>query len=252
MTETKEISSADNSSGATGQLALAVVIPVYNEQDAVKQVLEEWCDALCKIGVRFCIFVYNDGSKDKTADQLADVAREYPDCIRVVNKPNSGHGPTILRGYRETAGLAEWIFQVDSDNEMGPDSFSELWENRDAFDFLAGTRQGRSQVFPRSIISFVSRLVIRFFYGKNTIWDVNTPYRLMRAEMFRGLFSKIPDDTFAPNLIVSGFVAKANLPYKQIEVPHRNRQTGEVSIKKWRLFKASLHAFLQTICFAVR
>lgn len=249
---TRDMFLSGDSSGAAVPYDLAVVVPVYNEQDSVKQVLMEWYEVLCKLGVNFCIFAYNDGSRDNSAAVLEAVAKEYPGYIRVVNKTNSGHGPTILRGYRETSKVAEWIFQMDSDNEMGPDSFSELWSCRDKYDFLAGTRQGRYQMIPRKIVSFVSRMVIRVFYGKNTIWDVNTPYRLIRSEKFRELFLKIPDDTFAPNLIVSGYVARANLPYKQIGVPHRDRQTGEVSIRKWKLFKASLRAFLQTICFAVR
>ncbi len=243
---------SDDRSGATVPYDLAVVVPVYNEQGSVRQVLLEWYEVLCKIGMNFCIFAYNDGSRDNSASVLESVAREYPTRIRVVNKTNSGHGPTILRGYREAAGMAEWIFQIDSDNEMGPDSFSELWRCRDKYDFQAGGRKGRCQMLPRKVVSFVSRMVIRVFYGKNTIWDVNTPYRLMRSEKFKELFLKIPDNTFAPNLIVSGYVARENLPYRQIDVPHRDRQTGEVSIKKWRLFKASLRAFLQTICFAVR
>jgi hypothetical protein len=32
-----------------------------------------------------------------------------------------------------------------------------------------------------------------------------------------------------------------------IAVPHSNRQTGEVSIKKWKLLKAALKAFIQVI-----
>ena len=241
-----------NSSGSVDHYELTVVVPVYNEQDSVSQVLAEWCSALDDLGMRFCIFAYNDGSKDDSGKVLQAVAEDYPGRIRVINKSNSGHGPTILRGYREASVLSDWVFQIDSDNEMGADSFRKLWTSREEYDFLVGSRQGRLQPLSRKIISYISRVVIRLFYGKNTIWDVNSPYRLMRSSRFRALFQKIPDDTFAPNLLVSGFVAKANLRYNQIDVPHRDRQTGEVSIKKWKLFKAAVRSFWQTICFAVR
>lgn len=231
---------------------LVVVVPVYNEQDSIRTVLEEWSRALERLGIRFCIFVYNDGSKDNSLNVLRTTASAHHGTIRIIDKKNSGHGPTILQGYRDVVSLSEWIFQMDSDNEMGAESFEKLWRLRDSHDFLLGTRKGRRQPFSRKMVSLVSRIVIRFFYGGRTVWDVNSPYRLMRSSAFKELFFKIPEDTFAPNLIVSGYVAKKGLRFAEIEVPHRDRQTGEVSIKKWKLFKASFRAFLQTVKFSRR
>lgn len=76
------------------------------------------------------------------------------------------------------------MFQVDSDDEMGPELFGELWARRKNHDFLVGIRDGRVQALPRKIVSFVSRLCVRVFYGKSA-WDVNAPYRLMRCSAFK-------------------------------------------------------------------
>ena len=43
--------------------------------------------------------------------------RRHPRLVVDV-KPNSGHGPTILRGYRRGVVTADWVFQTDSDDEM--------------------------------------------------------------------------------------------------------------------------------------
>lgn len=239
-------------SGVSTELELAVVVPVYNERDSIRSVLEEWCETLKKLGIRFCVFAYDDGSKDDSADVLRSVASAYPRNIKVISKQNSGHGPTILRGYREVSPLSEWVFQMDSDNEMSASSFYQLWMRRENYDFLLGSRQGRKQPIARSLVSLVSRLVIRFFYGAGTVWDVNSPYRLMRSSAFKDLFRMIPESTFAPNLIVSGYVARKCLNYYEIQVPHKERQTGEVSIRKWRLFKAAVRSFYQTIFFSTR
>jgi glycosyltransferase involved in cell wall biosynthesis len=225
---------------------LHVVMPVYNEVEAITGVLEDWVKALDASGANFIIHAYNDGSKDGTDKSLAAVAAREP-RVQVCNKANSGHGPTILKGYRENVG-SDWIFQVDSDNEMKADSFLKLWSQRDRYDFLIGRRENRLSPLPRRVISLVSRMVVQFVFGRG-VWDVNSPYRLMRTQSFRELFQKIPADTFAPNLIVSGHACRYSLRILEIPVPHVPRSTGEVSIKKWKLIKAASKAFLQTIQF---
>lgn len=227
---------------------LCVVMPVYNEQDAIPTVLVKWDDALAALGIDYEIRPYNDGSKDSSLDVMRAVAAGRP-RISVRNKQNGGHGNTILTGYREAAADGfDWIFQIDSDDEMGPEKFEDLWSARNDADFLVGIRDGRRQALPRKIMSFVSRLCVRIFYGKS-VWDVNTPYRLMRASAFRDFFDNISLTTFAPNVILSGLAA--GLRCREFRVPQHDRTTGEVSIKKWKLLKAAAKSFWQTIWFAV-
>ena len=105
-----------------------------------------------------------------------------------------------------------------------------LWKKRYEFDFLIGVREGRSQDSIRRFVSAVSRWTVWLFYKKG-VEDVNTPYRLMRVDCFKDLYYKISEDTFAPNLIISGYAVLKNLRIFQIPVPHQNRRTGQVSIK---------------------
>ena len=231
--------------------SLAVIIPVYNEEGAIANVLSKWCSALESLNIDYHIHAYNDGSKDNTDKILMEFEAKAKGRVIVHDKPNSGHGPTILKGYRDNARTYEWIFQIDSDDEMGPENFHSLWDRRLNYDFLIGVRDGREQPLPRKIISMVSRLCIRVFYGKS-VWDVNSPYRLMRSDKFKELYNRIPPDTFAPNVIISGFVGKANLKYFEFPVAHGDRQTGEVSIKKWKLLKAAAKSFKQTILFSMK
>lgn len=230
---------------------LCIVIPVYNEQAAIGNVLRKWNSALSSLGIDYCIRAYNDGSKDNTLSVMLEVAKsEESGRIKVCDKPNGGHGNTILTGYRDAAEAGyDWVFQVDSDDEMGPESFAELWERRVDYDFLVGTRDGRVQALPRRIISLISRLCVRVFYGKG-IWDVNTPYRLMRVSAFKDFFNEIPLSTFAPNVILSGLAARHGLRYFETPVPQHDRTTGEVSIRKWKLLKAAIRSFWQTVWFA--
>ena len=230
---------------------LCVVMPVYNEQEAIGPVLRKWDASLTALGIDYVIRPYNDGSKDDSLAVMRRIAGDLP-RVDVRDKPNGGHGNTILTGYRDAAADGfDWVFQIDSDDEMGPEQFGELWSKRNDHDFLVGIRDGRVQALPRKIISFISRLCVRMFYGKS-VWDVNSPYRLMRVSAFKGFFESIPLTTFAPNVILSGLAARHRLRCFEMRVPQHDRTTGEVSIKKWKLLKAAVRSFGQTIVFALR
>lgn len=223
---------------------VAVVMPVYNEAECICDVLDDWTKELDRLAITYRLIVLNDGSKDNTAEVLLKY-RDNPH-IQIINKKNSGHGPTILQGYGIAVQSAQWVFQVDSDNEIKAKQFKKLWTEREKYDAVIGIRDGRQQPLSRKIISAVSRLVVRVFYGPG-VTDVNCPFRLMRAEVLKQITQKIPPDTFAPNVAVSGFFALRKDRVLNQTIPHVNRQTGEVSIKKWKLLKAAIKSFEQVI-----
>lgn len=230
---------------------LCIVMPVYNEQAIVGAVLRKWSRMLDGLDIDYEIRPYNDGSKDASLAVMQEAAASLP-RVTVKDKPNGGHGQTILTGYRESvADGFDWVFQLDSDDEMGPEKFVDLWQRRGDYDFLIGRREGRQSAWPRRIVSLVSRLCVRICYGKS-VWDVNSPYRLMRVAAFAEVFQRIPPSTFAPNVILSGIAARRKFRCLEISVPQHERTTGEVSIRKFRLLKAAIRSFVQTVAFAFR
>lgn len=226
-------------------IELGLVMPVYNEVESIIDVVESWRQELSRLNIDYMMIILNDGSRDGTAEALTCFAGD--ERITIINKENSGHGPTILLGYFHVVQMAQWVFQCDSDNEMKPQPFSGLWEKRERFDALFGVRESRRQNFGRSFISFVSRLTVRLLFSDGVI-DVNTPYRLMRADILCKIVKQIPKNTFAPNVIISGVLAKARMRVYNHPVPHQGRKTGTVSIVKLKLWKAAMTAFFQTIC----
>lgn len=224
-------------------LDVALVMPVYNEEACIAEVVRSWRKMLLGLDVRFRMIVLNDGSTDGTRAVLDALARD--DCVEVVHKPNSGHGPTILEGYRRAVRQAEWVFQCDSDDEMKPEGFPMLWAARESYDALFGIRAGRRQNAGRSLISACSRLTVRLLFGEG-VDDVNTPYRLIRSGPLRKIVERIPNDTFAPNVIVSGALCRAGARICNQPVPHECRRTGSVSIVKWKLWKSAARSLWQT------
>lgn len=224
---------------------LTVVMPVYNESGVIGTVIKDWTVMLDTLGVPYVFRVYNDGSRDNTREVLDGLKGGFPH-LEVVHKPNGGHGPTILQGYREAA--TEWVFQADSDDEMKASHFTKLWQVREQYDFLLGARQARGGPLPRRIITFVAKMIVVVLYGSG-LRDMNSPYRLMRRSKLQDVYEALPHDTFAPNVIISGVVNARKLRMLEVPIPYAFRQTGVVSINKMKLLKAAIRSMRQTIAF---
>jgi dolichol-phosphate mannosyltransferase len=233
---------------ASSDPELTVVVPVYNEEGAIAGVLAEWAVALERLEIDYRLAVYDDGSRDGTPRILGDLA-ERDRRLLVVRHANRGHGPTILRGYREAR--SPWILQIDSDGEMAASHFGTLWSPRESYDFLVGARQDRVSVPLRRLVSAGSRASVHALLGRG-VRDVNSPYRLMRRERLQPLLDLLPEDPFAPNVLLSGLAARAGLRLFETPVPHEGRRTGTGSLNLRRLWAGIARSFVDTLKTAVR
>lgn len=239
---------ADRTRRLVGRPELSVVMPVYNEAAIIAEVIQAWLGELAQLGIAFEFLAYDDGSRDGTGKILMALSEHQPD-LRVTSQANVGHGPTILRGYREARG--EWVFQVDSDDEMSAEHFGLLWQQREDHDLILGRRQHRHAPLARRMITAASRFTVWALFGR-AVTDVNAPYRLIRRAALVSFLSRIPAGSFAPNVIMSGLACRDRLRVRELWVPHRGRRAGTVSIVKWRLWKAAARAFVQTVLVALR
>lgn len=230
----------------TVRCELALIMPIYNEGEVIASVITAWREMLDEMDIVYRIHAYDDGSKDNTRAVLQELASTDDHGLTVHTASNQGHGPTILKGYRDAK--AEWIFQVDSDDELLPEDFAALWAQRSLADLVIGWRKNRKSPLVRRLISSVSRLSVHLCYGY-AMRDVNIPYRLMRSSFFKPWFRKIPEKTFAPNVIISGIAAWQQARVIQLPVKCQARATGEVSIRRWKLFRAAVRSLWQTVLF---
>ena len=134
---------------------LYIVIPAYNEQDNIEDVVKDWYPVVEQRGADSRLVIIDDGSKDATYAKLLELAKDRPQ-LEPLHKENGGHGATILFGYQYAIDQgADYIFQTDSDGQTLPEEFDAFWEKRADYDMVIGHRKGRQDGFSRVVVTKV-------------------------------------------------------------------------------------------------
>jgi len=219
---------------------LYIVMPAYNEEANIEDVVAQWSNVLTEINkrreVKSKLLIANDGSKDKTFEIMQRLTAQYPD-FEPLDKPNSGHGATILYLYRKAIeGGADYIFQTDSDGQTAPEEFWKFWENRDKYNFIIGSRDTRQDGIGRVFVTNILRLVVWLTFGE-WVKDANTPFRLMKTESLIPILKLIPEDFFLSNVVISVVYVKKKEPCQWFPITFKPRQGGVNSINMKRIFQ---------------
>ena len=220
---------------------LFIVMPAYNEEANVENVIKEWHPIVEKAGPESRLVIVNDGSKDNTYQKLLDLKNNYPQLVPLT-KPNSGHGATLLFAYNYALeNGADYIFQTDSDGQTRPEEFPPFWEERKLYDAIIGHRNHRQDGISRVFVTKVLKLVIRLVFGVS-VTDANTPYRLMPRTTLEKYLPKIPKDFNLSNVILSVLLVKNKDRVKFVPITFRPRQGGVNSINLKKIFKIGINA----------
>lgn len=223
--------------------SLWVIMPVYNEEEAVSAVIEEWYKVVKENVDNFTFCILNDGSKDNTLNILKGFEGKYPE-IHIIDKPNSGHGQTCIYGYKYALEQgAKWIFQIDSDGQCASEYFPEFVSLSKNHKAIYGYRKTRDDGLKRSMIS---RFVTLFTYGATGEWvrDANVPYRLIHRSLLEGIVDKVPDSFHLANILVSVLTNKQE-KIKWVNIHFRDRVGGTPSVKTVSFVKHGIKLFEQ-------
>lgn len=222
---------------------LYIVIPAYNEQENIRQVMDEWYQVVERHsgGGLSRLVVIDDGSRDDTYKIMKEYAASHP-LFHPVTKPNGGHGATVLYGYHYALkNGADYIFQTDSDGQTVPEEFEQFWREREKYDLVIGWRNHRQDGISRIFVTGTLRAVIRLCF-KVHAKDANTPFRLMKAETLQKWIGLIPKDFNLSNVLLSVIFEKKNCRIKYIPITFRPRQGGVNSINMKKIFQIGRQA----------
>ena len=222
---------------------LYIVIPAYNESANIKKTIEQWYPVVEKHNDegRSRLVVINDGSKDNTYELLCTCAKDRP-LLVPLTKPNGGHGPTLLYGYRYAIDQdTDYIFQTDSDGQTDPAEFEQFWNQRGRYDAVIGNRtergDGKSRKFVENVVCFLLRLI----FGVK-VPDANAPYRLMKADLVAQYIGKLPESFNIPNIMLTTFFVYYKEKVKFIPITFKPRQGGTNSINVKKIVKIGWQA----------
>ncbi|MBO5198987.1 MAG: glycosyltransferase family 2 protein [Lachnospiraceae bacterium] len=230
---------------------LYIVMPAYNEEANIKEIIKEWYPIIEERSADSRLVIIDDGSRDMTWQILSKEADKRPKLI-ALTKPNGGHGAAVLFGYRYAIEQgADYIFQTDSDGQTLPSEFAAFWRRRKRYAMVIGKRSSRQDGFLRKVVSFVLRLTC-FVCFQVSLPDVNTPYRLMKAEALKEALALIPEDYNLANVMVSVIFAKKEFPIRYLPITFRPRQGGVNSINMKKIGTIGVRAVKDFVRFAVR
>ena len=220
------------------------VLPAYNEEANIEDVIAQWhpiCERINAEGNEAHLIIANDGSKDKTFAIMQSLQSKYP-FLEPLDKPNSGHGATVLYLYRYAIERkADYIFQTDSDGQTLPEEFWQMWRNRHNYDFQIGTRGGRQDGASRIFVTKTLRFVVWLMFH---VWvkDANTPFRLLKVDKLIPILNVIPQDYNLANVAVSAIAVRWHYNIGWYPITFRPRQGGVNSINLRRIFRIGIKA----------
>jgi dolichol-phosphate mannosyltransferase len=223
---------------------LTVVMPVYNEQDAIVAAVGDVQEHILSRINGSQLIVVNDGSRDGTAALLDDIARQ-DGRVRVIHQANTGHGGAVMAGLAAAPG--DHLFLIDSDRQIPLDRFHEAWtaigHGRDA---VFGVRRRRHDPALRLFLTKVIRYAVSLMFGV-TLDDANVPYKLLRRSVWEEAQPFVPPGTLAPSLFLAIVSKVRGRDILELDVVHKERNTGEVSIRRLKLLKFCARGLSQMI-----
>jgi len=220
-------------------MKISVVIPVFNEQESIKELYMQISAAL-KNQKKYEIIFINDGSSDKSEKAIIDLSNEDKRVKLISFYRNFGKSAALSEGFKYASG--EIIITMDADLQDDPNEIPNLMNKLDeGYDLVSGWKQKRydpwTKTFPSKIFNFVTRVLTGV-----KIHDFNCGLKAYRSSVIKSIEVFGGRHRYIPAL-----AGQMNFSVSEIVVNHRPRIYGETKYGGSRIF----HGFfdLLTILF---
>ena len=158
------------------------MFPAYNDAGTIPSMVIAARVAARQVADEYEIIVVNDGSKDNTAEVLAELETVFKE-LRVIHHPvNRGYGGALRTGF--SSATKDLVFYTDGDAQYDPREMTRLfavWD--DTSEFVNGTKMGRSDPLYRKIVGRLYHWAVRLSFGLR-LSDVDCDFRLFRRSIF--------------------------------------------------------------------
>jgi undecaprenyl-phosphate 4-deoxy-4-formamido-L-arabinose transferase len=203
-----------------GNVQVAVVIPVYNEEENLPALMQRLMPVMQGLGKSFEIIFIDDGSHDNSLQILKSFTQNFP--VRVVELTrNYGQHAAIMAGFSITQ--ADIVITMDADLQNPPEEITNLVKVMEEgnYDVVGTIRKGRKDSFlrilPSKIINIVARKITRV-----SMRDWGCMLRCYRLPVVQRMIQCHEHATFIPAL-ATVFAKRVT----EIEVAHEERHGGK-------------------------
>ena len=142
----------------SNQHSISICIPVYNEEETIKQVIEEAFTVVNSLTSDYEVIVVDDGSTDQTKAILGKAVTRYDKLIVLNHEKNLGKEPAFKTLFKHAS--KEYIFSIDADRQFPMESLCQMYEKlKEGYDIVMGVKRNIKQVYNPY------RLLISFFYN---------------------------------------------------------------------------------------
>lgn len=230
---------------ANGRPLLSVVIPAYNEQEAIGAVLERvlaTAPRLAEAGLDLEVIVVDDGSADGTREVVGQYA-----AVRLVrHERNRGYGGALKTGFRRARG--ELLAFLDADGTYPPEALPDLCRPLLAgeSDLVIGSRMGGAGVHMPAVrrvgnLLFAGLLTL---LGNHRVRDSASGMRVLRRAVLPQLYP-LPDGlNFTP--VMSARALHEGVRMAEVPIAYEER-VGESKLHPLRDGFRFLRSIVETV-----
>lgn len=226
-------------------LYLSLVIPVYNEEANLTELIERCRKACLQIGKSFEIVLVDDGSRDQSSSMIKDACSQYKEIVGVLLNRNYGQHNAIMAGFAQANG--EVIVTLDADLQNPPEEIPNLIsEIEKGYDVVGSIRQMRQDSIFRRFASWLVNKAIQKSTGI-LMHDYGCMLRAYRSEIVDAMLTCHERSTFIP-VLANMFACKTT----EIVVTHARRENTESKYSLLKLINLQFDLLTSMTTFPLR
>ena len=204
----------------TDELALSILVPVYNEAESLPQLYREITAACTQLGRSYEIVFVNDGSRDGSTAVLDELADSDSHCFVIHFRRNFGKSPALAAGFEYVRGSI--VITLDADLQDDPAMIPAFVERIEAgADVVSGWKQKRHDPMEKTLPSRFFNAVVRKASGVQ-LRDFNSGFKAYKSECIRELRVYGGFHRYLPV-----FAHDRGFTVEELVVQHRARQHGQ-------------------------
>ncbi len=222
---------------------VSVVIPLYNEEESIKELNQQLRSTLGRMNVRYEILYIDDGSTDRSFQILRDLKRNDRHLKVIRFRRNYGKSAALSVGFEKAQGNI--VFTMDADLQDDPSEIPSMKRRiEEGFDLISGWKKIRRDPLSKTIPSRFFNFVTAVLTGIK-IHDFNCGLKAYRREVVKSVNVYGELHRYIPVLAHwEGF------RIGEMAVQHRPRKYGKTKFGLGRFWKGFLD--LLTALFTTR